>query len=284
MVLEEQFLLWIQSASSPLLDFLMQGLSEIGNPVLWLFVAALLYWKGKEMESFFLTNLIVFSSAIVGFMKFGFAVPRPNETIQGLRVLSSAPTSYSFPSGHSATIGAIFGYFKGILAKKWVVLIGVIALIVAFSRLYLGMHFFFDVAVGLFIGYIIGKMNFWIRKKYRGHKFKLTGLEEEAGFIVTIIFSIIILIFFSNLTILSIVLGYYFGFFIVKEKRWDFKEIGIKEWIPKSLIGIIILGAIAFLALKSGNTSIETLLFFIGGVWISLIYPYLYAKIKKQHF
>jgi len=71
------------------------------------------------------------------------------------------PDSMSFPSGH-ATVAVAFYLVLGILAAGWVrrgetrvlfLLIGlVVALLLGFSRLYLGVHYLTDVIAGYAVG------------------------------------------------------------------------------------------------------------------------------------
>jgi membrane-associated phospholipid phosphatase len=79
---------------------------------------------------------------------------RPPSEI-GLHALASVPGSPSFPSGHAMSAFAVAGAIA-ILAPRlrWPVL-GVAALI-AFSRVYLGVHFWLDVLAGAALGMTIG--------------------------------------------------------------------------------------------------------------------------------
>lgn len=74
------------------------------------------------------------------------------------------PESYSFPSGHSAVVFspiAVLNKAFSKLAKYWFVF----AILIAFSRIYLGVHYLTDVCFGVFIGYSAGKLVLWGFKK-----------------------------------------------------------------------------------------------------------------------
>lgn len=83
------------------------------------------------------------------------ARPRPctlNETVQ---LIVSRPTSFSCPSTHTAwAFGAVTAVFA--FGKKWGFAALVPALIIAFSRLYLFVHFPTDVFLGAVLGILCG--------------------------------------------------------------------------------------------------------------------------------
>lgn len=78
---------------------------------------------------------------------------------------------HSFPSGHSASIFALSLLLTLIVKdKRWGVLFGLIAILTAFSRVYLAQHFFEDIYAGACIGFlstmlVFIAMNKWIKTK-----------------------------------------------------------------------------------------------------------------------
>lgn len=78
----------------------------------------------------------------------------------GVEVIGKKPTSFSFPSASAALSFAVFGAFL-FNKNKYSVLIGIFALIIAFSRIYVGVHYFTDVLGGAVLGmvsaYIVNK-------------------------------------------------------------------------------------------------------------------------------
>jgi membrane-associated phospholipid phosphatase len=78
--------------------------------------------------------------------------PLADPTIQALVTL---PESHSFPSGHAATAFAA-ATVVGVLHPRLRAPLLALALMVAVSRVYLGVHFWSDVVVGSFLGVAIG--------------------------------------------------------------------------------------------------------------------------------
>lgn len=77
---------------------------------------------------------------------------RPYEVVDGLKLIIERQHDYSFPSGHTcASFAAALVYYK-MGPRKWGIPAVVLASLIAFSRLYVGVHYPSDVLGGLLIG------------------------------------------------------------------------------------------------------------------------------------
>ena len=95
--------------------------------------------------------------------------PRPFEVLNITNLINVG--SSSFPSGHTiAAFTALALLYRGYpkLRHLWFVL----ALLIGFSRIYLGVHFLTDVAVGALIGYVIGNTTVYYYEKRLKNKEK----------------------------------------------------------------------------------------------------------------
>jgi len=111
----------------------------------------------------FIALLITFSDQTSNFFKYGFKRLRPchNENISNLiRIVGNRCGGlYSFFSGHAINSMAIAIFFGFLLKNKYTYLFPLLifwALLVAYSRIYVGVHFPLDVFIGMFFGLLYG--------------------------------------------------------------------------------------------------------------------------------
>ena len=151
-----EFLYFLQSLRNPVCDLFFELITKLGEETVFLVVAILFFWCINKREGYFILLSGLFGTLINQTMKLIFRIPRPWVLDPNFEIVGDAKieaTGYSFPSGHTqnitSTLGAIAVYKKG-RARK-IICITLIAL-VAFSRMYLGVHTPLDVGVSLVIG------------------------------------------------------------------------------------------------------------------------------------
>lgn len=125
---------------------------------------------------------ILSSTLIVFVLKQSLNMPRPlkyfNNIYEGnyqLRLIEGIDIhgSYSFPSGHTATAFAVFTFFALITNKKYKYLkifYLFMAIIIAYSRMYLSQHFLQDIVVGSIIGSLLAVLSFFFINKIKNEK------------------------------------------------------------------------------------------------------------------
>ena len=149
---ELQFLKWLQSVRTGFLTALFEGITILGEETLViLFVVALWFAVDSRLaqKMFFVT---ICSMGLNGIVKNIAQVPRPFD--KGIvPVRQETATGFSFPSGHTQNFSTWSTLFAIEFKKKWLtVLVAVFIALVAFSRLYLGVHYPSDVIVGVALG------------------------------------------------------------------------------------------------------------------------------------
>lgn len=152
-----------------ILNNLVSFISLFGLLFFGLFVGILLYFfggkKGKSVSKILILSLIV-SYLIIQLIKLGVMRPRPYDTLSSLVVIGHE-FDYSFPSGHTANM-TVLSY---ILGKEYghLKLFMIFPVIIAITRLYLGVHYPSDVIGGFIIGLILA----YICENIFSKKFKL---------------------------------------------------------------------------------------------------------------
>lgn len=140
------------------LNFLMPKITFLGNGgLIWIVTAIIMLFWAKYRKTGIMVGVGLLEGVIVGniLLKNLIARERPcwiNETVN---ILISIPQDYSFPSGHtlSSFIAATIIMHTD---KRMGIAAYMLASMIAFSRLYLYVHFPTDVLAGALLGIIIG--------------------------------------------------------------------------------------------------------------------------------
>ena len=144
---------WVEGIRTPFFNFFFDTVSLAGyGTFLILFLAfGYFFWSPQRFSR---AAMLLFISALINsFLKDFFQDPRPSIE---LMLDPRTGTSYGWPSGHAQIAVTLWGLFAYEL-KNRIIHIGAIIFIslVAFSRMYLGVHDFGDVLAGLLIGSFI---------------------------------------------------------------------------------------------------------------------------------
>jgi membrane-associated phospholipid phosphatase len=147
----------IQGAANPFLTVFFKIITAIGSEAFVIPFLLLIYWCIDEKRGFRLGMLIIFSAWINTALKSLFKQPRPYNLNPSVGM--AFEPSYGFPSGHaqnSLCLWVPIMSWAGSRKKESRLVIRIAALLlillIAYSRLYLGVHFPTDILGGWIIG------------------------------------------------------------------------------------------------------------------------------------
>ena len=167
---DTQILLWIQeNLRNDYFTPLWAFITSLGNNgLIWIVVTIVLLCITKYRKVGYLSIISLVGSLVVNnlILKNLFARIRPYEVIEGLQHLIEAQPDYSFPSGHAGAAFAAAVIFYIYLPKRHGISAIVLAVLISFSRLYVGVHYPSDVLAGAAIGTVIA-MCVWAVEKWK---------------------------------------------------------------------------------------------------------------------
>ncbi|MCU4578071.1 phosphatase PAP2 family protein [Acinetobacter courvalinii] len=141
---------------SPVLDKIVIFLAEDLNTVFISFLVLLLVLQWKTYGLLFAKTLLIvlFSLVISDVIEFFYHHPRPFQLHLGDKLIGHGASS-SFPSQHTLTIVIIaFSYLLAGFKKIGIVGL-VLSLVVGASRVFVGVHFPFDIVGSFIIGFLL---------------------------------------------------------------------------------------------------------------------------------
>ncbi|MDD2980226.1 MAG: phosphatase PAP2 family protein [Hespellia sp.] len=154
--LDGNILLFIQeNIRAEWMNGFWRAVTSLGNAGwLWITISVLLLFSEKTRPIGIAGILSLLIGAFITniALKNVVARTRPYEVIEGLNILIAKPSDFSFPSGHScASFAAASAYYRT-APRKFGIPALILATMIAFSRLYVGVHYPTDVIAGILIG------------------------------------------------------------------------------------------------------------------------------------
>lgn len=280
--MQVEIIKFIQSFSSSFLDLFFELITMFGEETLLVAISAYVFLSIDKRKGYRLIFTISSSACINSVIKNIVKAERPigYEGITSNRLETA--TSYSFPSGHTQSSSSFWTSLYLIFKNKSYLITGIIiVLLVAISRLYLGVHWPIDVICGALFGLLWSVL---FNKVFN-------YIEKNNGyyilFIMSLAFVISSLIFGDDdfHKVSGLFTGLSIGYYI--ETR--FVNLSIESIKNKKILSYIIL-IFGLLFIKSvlklifPSTAIFTMLrYFFVGFWAFGIFPIIAKSISKSN-
>lgn len=164
---EMDFLLSLQNLHSAPLDVIMKCFTYLGEAgILWIAISIVLAIIPKTRKCGFTMMFSMAITFILGNLVFKnlIARGRPCWENQAIEMLIKRPHDFSFPSGHTmngitASLCIFFYYHKAGIGAI------VVACLIAFSRMYLFVHWPTDIIGGILLGAVDAVISFFVVEK-----------------------------------------------------------------------------------------------------------------------
>jgi undecaprenyl-diphosphatase len=160
---------WIVTHRVHQLDDVMWMLSVVGRAgMIWLTIGAAAAWRRREWNGFVtlvLALVLAWLSADY-LLKPVFGRARPFSSDLVIVVIGGKPGDPSFPSGHAASSFAAARVLTTTAPEGWIAW-WALALAISYSRIYLGVHYPFDVLGGAIVGLLSAAIILARRRRVR---------------------------------------------------------------------------------------------------------------------
>lgn len=171
--LDREITITINNLSHNYLDYFMIFLS---NKYVWIplyLYLIFLLWKFDKKN--FIINIVICSVTVIiadfitsSLMKPYFERLRPcqdNSMLDVINIVSGCGKKFSFASSHASTTFSLATIFF-FLTRGEVKLLFLWSILIGYSRIYLGVHYFTDVITGFLVGFLTSILIYRISKKY----------------------------------------------------------------------------------------------------------------------
>lgn len=154
---------WLVDLVPQLFVPILLALTFLGDPVFLIVIAPVLYLLGPRYgiiergNAACLLAVTLGALALTVLLKYGFALPRPSAEL-----MLSAEDGFGFPSGHAMGSAAVYSALGALAhwrtrATRQRIAGGLIVL-VALTRMLLGVHYLADVTVGIVVGILFAML------------------------------------------------------------------------------------------------------------------------------
>ncbi len=293
------FLRSLAEIRTPFLNELFLILTKLGEEVVLFLVLCIIFWCLDKKLAYRMGFAFLLSSLFVQGLKITCRIDRPwvlDESFEAVEAAKAHATSYSFPSGHTQSAVSLWGTLAVSVKNAWLkVLFIMLAVIVGFSRMYLGVHTPADVIVATLVSAASIAVVLLLVKP---------GVEGNARCITTsVVFTLLSvalivysLVLYENGTVgyeyasdccksAGVGLGFAIGYFL--ESKFVKFEPKVGKWYIHVIKVVVGLGVLV--ALKSGlkvllgdNLVVDTLRYAVIILWAMVLWPMIFKNFTKS--
>lgn len=233
------FILWLQSFRSPLLDILFAVINSTAKDDFITLLAVVLYWCIDPLVGLRFLLLLLFSGYLHTALKDLFRTPRP--PVERLLFLAEKRDgSYAFPSGDTMNATVLWSYLAGRYRKKALIIVAAVMIpLVGLARIYRGAHWPVDVLGGMVIGLAL----VWLAlTAYRSWERRALSLPLWGQLALGVVIPLVLFAVYPKTSMVTgTALGMALGYSL--ERRYVGFPVRVPLWkqVLKVLIGLAVL-------------------------------------------
>jgi len=256
----------------------------MGSEYFYLLILPVIFWCVDERFGVRFGLVILFSTWVNAAIKQAVALARPFTVDPSVGL--SHESTYSFPSNHAQGSAVFWGLASQKIKNPWgLILAVVVPLAIGFSRIYLGVHYPTDVAIGWILGWSFAVLWIVLGKRL---EMSLARLQRRVKVILIAPLTLGMNALTANDTNLT---GVFFGtalgsVFMFDMVRFDASEGKAGKKLLRFVLGAVGLVLIYFggklVSPKQGNDLYALFRFIryaLVGAWVSLGAPALFVKL-----
>lgn len=282
-----ELILIIQQARTPFLDIFFKAVTAIGNDMFYMLILPLLYWCVDKKQSLRIYFLFMLSSWLNSVTKDYLNQPRPYHLDSRVKIGDTGGPG--LPSGHAQGTLVLWGSLALWARRRWFTVFCIsLILVVAFSRMYLGVHFPTDILGGWLLGLLLllpfNALADRLEPKIAAMPF---GRKLALCTLIPVLMSLVVPSKWS-VSPMGITAGFCLAV-MLETKYLDTAMAGsIRAGIARYIIGILGLFLIYF-ALKQFIPKESSLYlplvfvhYYVMGLWVGFAAPFLFRKLGLE--
>lgn len=162
--------------ANPVTDFIMPLVTSDWNlRIVYAVVMLLLLWRGSKetrwLVAFSIVTMLIADQLASGFLKDLIGRVRPCHTLENVHLLVNCGSGKSMPSSHATNAFAQAAFFV-VSYRRHAWWLFAMASLIALSRVFVGVHYPFDIIAGAVLGIMVGVAIAWLNSTLRRSKEK----------------------------------------------------------------------------------------------------------------